>query len=115
MDYRVVITIDAENDLHRHIEYILEKFKNEQAAKKNIIDDFEETKNNLAKSAGSLQYCENPRLNIQGYKRINYLHHDYFMLFRVVEDMAIVDNIFHFKDVALPLPFADRRDIFISL
>ena len=97
MDYRVVITIDAENDLYRHIGYILEEFKNDQAAK-NVINDFEETKKSLSKSAGSLQYCVNPRLKAQGYKRINYLHHDYFMLFRVVDDMAIVDNIFHFRE-----------------
>lgn len=97
MDYKVVITIDAENDLYRHIEYILEEFKNVQAAK-SVINDFEETKKNLKKSAGSLQYCVNPRLKAQGYKRINYIHHDYFMLFRVVGDMAIVDNIFHFKE-----------------
>ncbi len=97
MDYKVVITIDAESDFIRHIRYILEKFYNDQAAK-SVADDFEETKNSLAKSAGSLQYCENPRLRALGYKRINYLHHDYFMLFRVVEDMAIVDNIFHFRE-----------------
>ena len=96
MEYKVVITVDAENDLIRHIKYILEKFYNDQAAK-NVTDDFEE-KNSLSKSAGSLQYCENPRLRAFGYKRINYLHHDYFILFRVVDDMAIVDNIFHFRE-----------------
>lgn len=78
MDYKVVITIDAENDFIRHIRYILEKFYNDQAAK-SVADDFEETKNSLAKSAGSLQYCTNPKLRELGYKRINYLHHDYFL------------------------------------
>ena len=29
MDYKVVITIDAENDFIRHIRYILEKFYND--------------------------------------------------------------------------------------
>ena len=71
MDYKVVITVDAENDFIRHIRYILEKFYNDQAAK-SVVDDFEETKNSLAKSAGSLQYCVNPRLRALGYKRINY-------------------------------------------
>ena len=46
--------------------------------------------------AASLQLCTNPRLNKLGYRRINYLHHDYFMLYRVVDDKAIVDSIFHF-------------------
>ena len=30
------------------------------------------------------------------YVFFNYLHHDYFMLYRVVDDKAIVDSIFHF-------------------
>ena len=97
MEYKVVITIDAENDFNRHIKYILEKFFNNQAAT-SVTNDFEETKNILAKAAGSIQYCENAKLKALGYKRINYLYHDYFMLFRVVGNMAIVDNIFHFKE-----------------
>ena len=48
--------------------------------------------------AASLQLCTNPRLNKLGYRRINYLRHDYFMMYRVVDDMAIVDNIFHFLE-----------------
>ena len=47
MDYKVVITIDAEQDLERHIRYLLEK-ENDQAAR-NVIKDFEETKASLSR------------------------------------------------------------------
>ena len=97
MDYKVVITIDAENDLNRHIRYLLEQKMNDQAAR-NVLNDFEETMKSLSRVAASLQLCSNPSLNRLGYRRINYLHHDYFMLYRVVDDMAIVDNIFHFLE-----------------
>jgi plasmid stabilization system protein ParE len=90
----VVVTTDAEADLERCISYLLFVKKNEQAAK-NVLDDFEQTKNQLACVAGSLRNCENPVLQQYGYKRINFLHHKYFMLYRIVGNTAIVDNIFH--------------------
>lgn len=97
MEFKVVITIDAERDLEKHIRYLIEEKKNDQAAK-NVLDDFEKTIKSLSQVAGSLKFCDNPRLKAQGYKRINYFSHDYFMLFRVIDDQAIVDNIFHFLE-----------------
>lgn len=43
MDYKVVLTKEAEKDLDRFITYLLFEKKSEQAAK-NVLDDFEETK-----------------------------------------------------------------------
>ncbi len=94
MDYNVVITNDAENDLDRHIQYLLYVKKNPQAAG-NVMDDYDETIDSLSRVAGSLKYCENPNLKKDGYKRINFQRHRYFMLFRIEENNAIVDNIFH--------------------
>lgn len=94
MDYKVVITSDAEIDLDEHIQYLLFEKKNLQAAS-NVLDDFEATKNSLSKVAGSLRLCGNPKLNKLGYRRINFLSHRYFMLYRIEGDLAIVDKIFH--------------------
>jgi plasmid stabilization system protein ParE len=94
MDYKVIITDDAEADLDCFISYLLFVKKSQQAAS-NVLDDFEQTKNKLSHVAGSLKDCENPRLQKYGYKRINFLHHRYFMLYRIDGDTAIVDNIFH--------------------
>lgn len=94
MDYDVIITSDAENDLNRYIRYLLFEKGNEQAAS-NLLDDFEETVQALSSVAGNLKFCENPRLKELGYKRINFHRHRYFMLFRVVKSEAIVDSIFH--------------------
>ena len=90
MDYRVMVTPDAEADPDT---FVREK-KNKQAAS-NVVDDFEKTKDNLSRVAGSLKLCDNPRLKELGYHRINFLSHNYFMLYRIDGDMAIVDNIFH--------------------
>lgn len=94
MDYKISITIDAQEDLDRFISYLLFEKQNEQAAK-NVLDDFDETIDNLKRVAGSLEPCKNPRLRKLGYYRINFLKHRYFMLYRIVDDIVFVDNIFH--------------------
>ena len=90
MDYNVVITSDAEKDLDSFIHYLLFEKKNEQAAS-SVLDDFEKTKQILSVVAGSLNYCANSQLKRLGYKRLNFQHHRYFMLFRLVNNLAIVD------------------------
>ncbi|HJC89685.1 MAG TPA: type II toxin-antitoxin system RelE/ParE family toxin [Candidatus Mediterraneibacter excrementigallinarum] len=94
MDYKVVVTPDAEHDLEEYVGYLLFEKKNDQAAR-NLLDDFEITKKILQNVAGSLKYCENPKLKEQGYKRINFTAHRYFMLYRISGNLVIIDNIFH--------------------
>ena len=94
MDYRVVVTAEAEEDLNRFIQYLLLEKKNRQAAK-NVLDDFEETIEKLKHVAGSLKICDNSRLQSQGYHRINFQRHRYFMLYRIENDIVYVDDIFH--------------------
>ena len=94
MDYKIVVTPDAEADLDRIIRYLLYEIKNIQAAS-GVLNDFEETKNILSICAGTLKLCDNPGLRFRGYRRINFLSHRYFMLNRIVGNSVIVDNIFH--------------------
>ncbi|MCD8241377.1 MAG: type II toxin-antitoxin system RelE/ParE family toxin [Lachnospiraceae bacterium] len=94
MGYNVTVTEDAENELNNYIQYLLFEKKSEQAAG-SLLDDFEETVRVLSDVAGSLKLCENPRLKEQGYKRMNFLRHRYFMLFRLERNDAVVDAIFH--------------------
>lgn len=94
MDYKVLITSDAEADLEGFIRYLLYEKRSEQAAS-NVLDDFEATKQTLSKVAGSLKLCDNPKLSILGYRRINFMSHRYFMLYRLEGVTAVVDNIFH--------------------
>ena len=86
MGYKVVVTSDAEKDFDRFIQYLLFEKKNVQAAQ-SVLNDFEATKKSLAQVVGSLKLCENPRLQMFGYR--------YFMLYRIEEDIVFIDNIFH--------------------
>ena len=82
MDYKVVITKDAEDDLDRFVKYLIFEKKNMQAAQ-NVLDDYDATIESLKHVAGSLKLCDNPKLRALGYRRINFLSHRYFMLYRI--------------------------------
>ena len=86
MGYKVVVTSDAENDLDQFIQYLLFKKKNFQAAQ-NVLNDFEATKKSLAQVAESLKLCENPRLQMLGYRRINFLSHRYYNFIKKAIDI----------------------------
>ena len=90
MDYKVVVTAEAEEDLNQFIQYLLFAKKN-----KHVLDDFEDTIKKLKYVASSLNVCDNPRLQSLGYRRINFQQHRYFMLYRIENDVVYVDDIFH--------------------
>ena len=94
MDYKIVLMHNAENDLDSFISYLLFEKRSKQAAG-NLLNDFEATKVSLSNVAGSLKLCDNPMLRELGYRRINFLYHRYFMLYRIEKDTVYVDNIFH--------------------
>lgn len=94
MDYKIIITEDVEEDLDRFVRYLLLEKKNEQAAG-NLLDDFEATISSLSRAAGSLNLCGNNHLKELGYRRINFLAHRYFLLYRIEGNTVFVDKIFH--------------------
>lgn len=93
-EYKVVVTRDAEEDLERFIKYLIIEKESVQAAE-NVLNDYDATIESLKYVAGSLKLCDNPRLHQLKYHRINFLNHRYFMLYRIVDHVVFVDNIFH--------------------
>ena len=94
MYYKIVVTQEAEHDLEQYVQYLLFIKKNEQAAG-NLLSDFEETKDRLSSVAGNLKLCDNPRLREVGYRRINFVSHKYFLLYRIEGEVAYIDAVFH--------------------
>ena len=94
MGYEVVVTRDAEEDLERFVKYLIIEKESMQAAE-NVLNDYDATIESLKYVAGSLKLCNNPRLRQLEYRRINFLNHRYFMLYRIVDNVVFVDNIFH--------------------
>ena len=94
MDYKIVLMRDAEENLDRFITHLLFEKKSEQAAR-NLLNDFEATKTSLSNVAGRLKLCDNPKLRLLGSRRITFLSHRYFMIYRIENNIVYVDNIFH--------------------
>ncbi len=89
----MVVRRDAEEDLERFIKYLILEKKSLQAAE-NVLNDYDATIESLRHVAGSLKLCDNPRLHQLKYHRINFFNHGYFMLYRIEDDVVIIDKYF---------------------
>ena len=95
--YRVKVSPEAKEALNRYKSYLRDAKYSSQAAK-NVVVDFYETAAQLRTSAGSLPDPESEKLRAKGLKRINFLRHDYFLLYRIDGDIASVTNMFHSRE-----------------
>ena len=77
LKYNVVISEDALTDLRRCVSYLVHVKKNPQAAS-NLLDDYDETK----------------KMRQRELRRINFRHHNYFMLYRLNGQTAYITNVF---------------------
>ena len=55
--------------------------------------DYDSTIEELKNVAGSLKNLEDP--DLQEYKKIRLKYHDYYLLYRIDGDVAIVERMFH--------------------
>ena len=90
--WEVLIAEDVQNDLDNFVYYLLVEKLNEQAATA-LLDDYDETIDELAKIAGSLKKLDDPELS--EYRKIRLRRHDYYLLYRIVGDTVVVDRMFH--------------------
>ena len=93
MDYKVIFTENALEDMNSIVEYLIFHLHNKQAAN-HFIDSVENGKYVLSNSAESFQLCLNSRLRSNGYRKWNLAKTKYFLLYPV-----FVDGIYHqFQD-----------------
>ena len=60
-----------------------------------LFDDYRETRSILANIAGALADPDDEKLKRRGLKRINFLHHNYFMLFKIEKEKVFIVRVFH--------------------
>ena len=98
MDYKVIFTENAMEDMDSIVEYLLFHLRNKLAAC-HFIDSVENRKFVLSNSAESFQLCLIPRLQSKGYRRLNLDKTQYFLLYRTENSIVFVDGIYHqFQD-----------------
>lgn len=94
MDYKVIFTENAMEDMDSIVEYLLFHLRNKQAAN-HFIDSVENGKFVLSNSDESFQLCLNPRLRSKGYRRLNLDKTKYFLLYRTENSIVFIDGIYH--------------------
>ncbi len=94
MDYKVIFTENAMEDVDSIVEYLIFNLYNKQAASC-FVDSLENGKNVLCNSAESFQLCSNFRLQSMGYRRLNLEKTKYFLLYRIENSTVFVDGVFH--------------------
>lgn len=93
-EYKVIITHGAKAQLAQILRYLRQELKSEQAAR-SVKADMEDTKIRLSHIAGSLKLCDSPRLRALGYRTIHIKHHQYFVLYKIIDNMVRIDGIYH--------------------
>ena len=94
MEYKVILSAEAQEHFRRIIHYLIYELQSDQAASR-VADDMEETTARLSTVAGSLKLCDHPRLRTLGYRTIHFRRHKYFMLYKIAGSEAHVLGIFH--------------------
>lgn len=94
MTYKVIITPPAKRRLDMYVAYTLVHLKNRRAAKE-IWKDAKTTKKRLSKVADSMAICDNPVLAKFGYRKFHFQKHAFIMIYRIVDNMVVVDGMFH--------------------
>lgn len=94
MAYRVIIMPPAKRRLDMYVCYTIDTLKNRQAAK-DILADAKATKKKLSIVADSLKICTHPTLKKYGYRIIKFEKHKFLMVYRIYDNLVIVDGMFH--------------------
>ncbi len=95
--FQVIVEPEAQKQIRRHLSYIKNELKNQQAAE-NVYQDFIASVGKLSTIAGSVKEPDDEALIKRGLKRKNFDRHEYFVLFKVDGDKAKVTNVFHFRE-----------------
>ena len=92
--YRVVVTANAKADFVYYRDYLIYEKKSRQAAK-SLLEDYKDTRKKLEVIADSIKEPESTALKKRKLKRINFMRHNYFLLYSVKGNTVYVTNMFH--------------------
>jgi plasmid stabilization system protein ParE len=94
MDYKVIISEFAKQQIDEYLYYLAYVKKNEQAVR-SVWEDFQKTSVRLGIVAGSIKDSDNDILKRLRYKIIHLEKHKYIMVFRVIGRTAFVEAVYH--------------------
>lgn len=80
--YRVVMSPRAQELLDDYLSYIITEFGDPDTADR-VSNDALRTIDTLRNIAGNLEFLKDPELRKRGYRKINFISHDYLMIYRI--------------------------------
>ncbi len=92
--FEVVLTVNAEVQTQKILDYIFYELENTQAAY-SVEQDMKETIDRLSYVAGNLKFCDDPDLRALEYRTIHLKRHSYFMLYKIVGTYVYVIGVYH--------------------
>ena len=90
----VIITDRALEMFDEDLYYLVYSKKNSQAAS-HLIDEFNDTQDMLYQVAESLGFCRDEDLKALGYRIIFFNHMEYLFIYRVTDNKAVIDAMYH--------------------
>ena len=90
--WNIIATEDVEQDLDNYVYYLLVEKMNDQAATA-LLDDYDETIEELSTVAGMLKPLEEAQLSC--FRKIRLRRHDYYLIYHLSGNDVIIDRMFH--------------------
>lgn len=97
MAYKLVVSSEYDKQLDEIIGYVAIQLSNISAAEA-ILDDIEALYRYLQEVPESPALCGDPYLASKGYRKAILKHHDYVIMYRVVDESVYISGIFHMKE-----------------
>ena len=94
MDFKVIISQNAAEQLESILDYLVYKLHSPQAAS-NVLNEVEAAYTQLQYMAKSMPYCYDRYLLATGYRKWPLSKHDYVLLYQVKGNVVYVNGIFH--------------------
>lgn len=94
--YTIIMAPRAQELLDEYLFYILTEYQDPGTVDR-VSNDALKTIDTLKNVAGSLSFLQDPELRSMGYRKINFLYHDYVMIYRGEEneDAARIVAVYH--------------------
>lgn len=97
MDYRLIISERADEQLDNIIRYVADESQNQSAAAA-ILNDISAAYSKLSYMADSFAVCEDPYLASRGYRKYRLADHNYVILYFVDKETVYIAGIFHMRE-----------------
>ena len=94
MNYKLIVSEQADRNIKEIIEYVAVRLNNPEAAR-NIISEIEEVYDKLEDNAEGYTYCSDPFLASKGYRKIFLKKCRYVVLYIVKDNEAQISGVFH--------------------